>query len=893
MSANRTVGTGPDSHEREPRDSPGRVTSVDGLRSTFEQGLKSGKPVSIEHLLSSVPPSETASVLRELILIEVAFRRSMEQFPQLAEYVARFPDQIDCVEETFNRAGDGPATVILGRVVFEGVTDCPPAASGGDEQTSAESGRQHPPAGSSGSGAVSSQRVLDLGKKHDVSLTSESARQFAALMNQRYEVVSEIGAGGMGLVFRGRHISLGMDVAIKVLKQGASADRFLREARILAQVRSPYVVRIHDFDVLTEELPILVMEWVDGKDLYQVMSSMDGRVTEQRALPWMKHVCEGMQAAANEGIIHRDLKPSNILIDNHHHARVADFGLARHPTKTGNLSMEGDMMGTPYYMAPEQAEDPRSVDTRADIYSFGATFYHALTGEPPFNGNSAFGILFKHKTEPLISPRARLPDISAPISAILERCLAKSPADRFESFAALLRQFESSSGNSAWNATDEADLAGYLERYRARRDEYLNAPSSAELLDKYDFPDGRTLRIVVGDLARQNVEAIVSSDDGFLQMAGGVSASIRKAAGEQVADEARRFAPVRPGRAIATSAGALAARFIFHGITIGIREDRLFLPSPDIISEILSSCFYHADSLEVTSIAFPLLGTGTGGFDRDVCLDTTFRFLARTFLRGMTCVREARIVLYPQRSAPTQAIQVFKTIALPAQAPEVRGYQFFDDVRPGTQSPSAHFNYIPLADGRVAVVVADSPNKGVGTANLMRQLVAELQRRLAAEADLAHILAGLNDWLCREYPQRVVTMAAAVSNPATHEISLVNAGHVAPFIRRASQYQRRIEEIDDRKIGVALGTNPGSRYEVAQRQLGAGDVCVISTDGVRDARNASQEHYGESRLRRIALEAGLGAQSIGATIAADIEEFIGSHPQDDVRLVVAFGREAG
>src|SRR6202012_5619315 len=116
---------------------------------------------------------------------------------------------------------------------------------------------------------------------------------------------------------------------------------------------------------------------------------------------------------------------SNILIDAQGRARVADFGLARGVLAGGDPTLTMGVMGNPFYMAPEQAEDPKGVDTRADIYSFGATFYHALTGGPPFEGETAFSIFFKHKTEPLISPRSRNPELSEQTSEFLERCLAK------------------------------------------------------------------------------------------------------------------------------------------------------------------------------------------------------------------------------------------------------------------------------------------------------------------------------------------------------------------------------------------------------------------------------------------------------------------------------------
>jgi serine/threonine protein kinase len=440
-----------------------------------------------------------------------------------------------------------------------------------------------------------------------------------------------------------------MPVAIKVTLPGSPADRFLREARLLAKVRSPYVVTVHDFEVLSNGCPMLVMEWVEGKNLHHRMRTLGEPLTEEEVTQWMRHTSEGMLAAAEQGIIHRDLKPSNLLIDGQGCARVADFGLARGPTSLSELSHPGLMMGTPYYMAPEQAEDPQGVDTRADIYSFGATFYHALTGKPPFEGASAFSILYKHKTEPLVSPRARRPELSERTSDLLERCLAKSPADRFSSFAELVKQLQPAAvAPSPWMISDDHELAVYLERYQTRKQHYLSEQRLwNEDLDVYNFPRGQTLRIIRGDLVAQQVDVLVSSDTFYLAMEDGVSAAIRQAGGPEIMEQLVRQRPVRPGRAVVTSSGSLLApRLVFHGVTVGFVNGQLVRASRDLIAEIMASCFYHADSYEVRSIAFPLLATGGQGFSRSICLDAMFQFLARMFLRGLTSVREARIVLY-------------------------------------------------------------------------------------------------------------------------------------------------------------------------------------------------------------------------------------------------------
>jgi O-acetyl-ADP-ribose deacetylase (regulator of RNase III) len=132
------------------------------------------------------------------------------------------------------------------------------------------------------------------------------------------------------------------------------------------------------------------------------------------------------------------------------------------------------------------------------------------------------------------------------------------------------------------------------------------------------------LKVLCGDIVDQKVDAVVSSDDEDLTMGSGVSAAIRTAAGPRMVEEAHRLIPVRVGRAAVTSAGEMPARFVIHGITLGSSRTPRTTPSRDLISEILTSCFYHADTLHVRSIALPLLGTGTGGFSQPVCLDTMF-----------------------------------------------------------------------------------------------------------------------------------------------------------------------------------------------------------------------------------------------------------------------------
>jgi serine/threonine protein kinase len=333
-------------------------------------------------------------------------------------------------------------------------------------------------------------------------------------LTPRYEIVEAVGQGGMGVVYRAQHRLLNRQVALKACRPGTPVERFRREAQLLACVRSPHVVTVHDFELLEGLRPALVMEWINGRNLRELVHDAQGPLAEARVLPWMRQVCEGMLVAAEQGIIHRDLKPSNILIDDHDHACVADFGLAC-AARVDDRTVTGELMGTPFYMAPEQAEDPHGVDTRADIYSFGATFYHVLTGQPPFQGATAFTILFKHKTEPLIPPRARNPLLSTRTSECLERCLAKAPHQRFSTFQDVLASLQSPMApSSPWDACEDPGMTRYLDMYQARRQLYLQG-GVADLPepDAYGFPQRRLLSIGFGNLVEQEVDALVSIVD--------------------------------------------------------------------------------------------------------------------------------------------------------------------------------------------------------------------------------------------------------------------------------------------------------------------------------------------------------------------------------------------
>jgi predicted Ser/Thr protein kinase len=216
---------------------------------------------------------------------------------------------------------------------------------------------------------------------------SPSVEELAPLFPQ-FEILELIGQGGMGSVYKARQSSLDRLVAIKVLPSDAGkdptfAERFNREARVLARLSHPNIVAIHDVGK-AGDLFYFVMEYVDGVNLRQVMR--DGQLRPEQALQIVPQICDALQYAHEEGVVHRDIKPENILLDRKGRVKIADFGLAKLLGRDkGNFTLTGSqqIMGTLYYMAPEQVERPLEVDHRADIYSLGVVFYEMLTGQVP------------------------------------------------------------------------------------------------------------------------------------------------------------------------------------------------------------------------------------------------------------------------------------------------------------------------------------------------------------------------------------------------------------------------------------------------------------------------------------------------------------------------------
>lgn len=302
---------------------------IDHRCAEFEQQWQSNEPPSIEAWLDEeVAPSERNALLAELILLDLDYRRRQGDAPTEQEYLERFPNDPQTVQDAFN----------------------------GDVKPS---GTFTPP-------------TID-----------ELSKLFPSL-----QIMELIGAGGMGAVYKARQIDIDRLVAIKILPQEFGHDvkfalRFTREARTLAKLNHPNIVALYEFGNVADTYYFL-MEYVEGSTLRDVVKSRV--LSPQQALAIVPHLCDALQYAHDQGVVHRDIKPENILMSVGGSVKIADFGLSRllgNDPQQFSLTATHQIMGTPRYMAPEQMDATHTVDHRADIYSLGVVIYEMLTGELP------------------------------------------------------------------------------------------------------------------------------------------------------------------------------------------------------------------------------------------------------------------------------------------------------------------------------------------------------------------------------------------------------------------------------------------------------------------------------------------------------------------------------
>jgi eukaryotic-like serine/threonine-protein kinase len=269
------------------------------------------------------------------------------------------------------------------------------------------------------------------------------------ILAQKYRVESVLGEGGMGVVVSATHLALGQRVALKFLlpeasMQGDTVARFLREAQASVKMKGEHVARVTDVGTLDSGLPYMVMEYLEGADLGQVLASR-GPLPIEEAVDYLLQACEAVAEAHSVGVIHRDLKPANLFLtrgaDGLPCVKVLDFGISKIAPEAGAIdpamTKSQDVIGSPFYMSPEQMRSSRAVDPRADIWSLGVILHELLTGDLPFQGENVTEICAAVLQSPPPALRDRRPDAPPALCSVVVRCLERDVEARFPSVAEL------------------------------------------------------------------------------------------------------------------------------------------------------------------------------------------------------------------------------------------------------------------------------------------------------------------------------------------------------------------------------------------------------------------------------------------------------------------------
>jgi eukaryotic-like serine/threonine-protein kinase len=265
------------------------------------------------------------------------------------------------------------------------------------------------------------------------------------VLSGEFAILRKLGHGGMGQVYVAEQISLKRKVALKVLKPELAANevsmkRFRQEAQAVARATHANIVQVYAIQE-SDGLHYMALEFVDGFNLREYLSKK-GPPEIALALTIMRQVASALARAAELGIVHRDIKPENILLTRKAEVKVADFGLSRcfgNDNQPLNLTASGVAMGTPLYMSPEQVQG-MAVDPRTDIYSFGVTCYHMLSGAPPFQGTNAFEVAVQHVQSQATPLHAVRPDLPPELCALVDRMMAKGPAERYQTAREVLNE---------------------------------------------------------------------------------------------------------------------------------------------------------------------------------------------------------------------------------------------------------------------------------------------------------------------------------------------------------------------------------------------------------------------------------------------------------------------
>jgi tRNA A-37 threonylcarbamoyl transferase component Bud32 len=410
-----------------PDDEPSSLIDarlIDHQCDRFEAAWRARQHPAIEAFLADVPSVARLAALRELMAVEVEYRRREGETPSPDDYETRFEDASEVVASVFQQVGCSIEEKVETTAFLDASTSPP-----------------------------------------TVELRKRGAWPTPTLPG--YEILGWLGAGGMGVVYKARQCSLNRVVAVKLIRPDVLSGpraraRFRREAEAAARLRHLNVIQVHEIGEYDNQ-PYAVLEYVDGRTLAQL--SVAGPLPVQDAAELVEKLARAVQHAHDNGVLHRDLKPANVLVAADGTPKIADFGLARWLGSANEQTATGDVLGTPSYMAPEQASGQLTqLAPATDVYSLGAILYELLTGRAPFRGRTLLETIEQVRSQEPIPPRRMRKQVPGELETICLKCLAKEPRDRYPSAAALAEDLQ------RWLAGKpiQARPKGWLQRVRQR-----------------------------------------------------------------------------------------------------------------------------------------------------------------------------------------------------------------------------------------------------------------------------------------------------------------------------------------------------------------------------------------------------------------------------------------
>ncbi|MDA1160086.1 MAG: serine/threonine-protein kinase, partial [Planctomycetota bacterium] len=445
---------------------------VEEASSNFRNAIKANPNSRIREFIGDALGIERQVLLRELLQVEIEDRRQRGRIPEQEHYLGLFPDSSHIVTSVFESVdpsvvnSEAVETVLPGQFPTETIVESEGAASETAQNTLLETGSTSPstanpsrtqtdietivPTDDGGSLATADEnRVIETVVSGVGSASTPGRSTSGPVIGSGqtfgdYELISPLGQGGMGVVYKARQKAANRLVALKIIRpdrmsnmtevtQRRMVDRFKAEAHAAARLQHDNLVTVYDVGEI-EGCHYFSMQFVEGGSLSDQIS--DRSLDSREAATFVEPVCRAVHAAHEEGILHRDIKPANILIeDGTLRPRIADFGLAKLQNEDQELTRSGEAMGTPSYMPPEQFGDAASATARSDIYSIGATLYHLLSGRPPFKAATSMATMRQVLNVEPVALRELNPEVDQDLETICMKCLEKEPDRRFQTAA--------------------------------------------------------------------------------------------------------------------------------------------------------------------------------------------------------------------------------------------------------------------------------------------------------------------------------------------------------------------------------------------------------------------------------------------------------------------------